>query len=208
MRGLVACPFCREMFEPGEAKVCPDCDLALMRVEDLPPTKVVGDEMVPEVPPDEERLPMTFAGRGRGALIALSVLGILAFFMPWAHEIMPERRTMTGVGIASHLGWMWAPLVAWMVMIPLVLSRRSVYRMRGARVAVAFLAAMSFLTVVVRVAFPPTGTALDPHRIQWGTGLWATGLISLAALFYALRFGGRLDDLSTRRARPSDVTLH
>lgn len=208
MRGLLACPFCRELFEHGEAKVCPQCDLALVRVEDLPPAKVVGDEVAPELPPDEERLPMTYAGRGRGALVALSLLGIAAFFLPWAREILPERRTLTGADLASHLGWMWAPLVAWMVMLPLVLSRRSVFRMRGARVAVAFLAAMSLLTVVVRVAFPPTGTAMDPHRLEWGTGLWATGLLSLVALFFASRFGGRIDDLTTRRQRPVDVTLH
>jgi hypothetical protein len=196
------------MYEPGEATVCPDCDLALQRIEDLPPAKVVGGEMEPLAAPEDEVLPWAYAGRGRGALIALSIAGIVAFFLPWAHELMPERRTLSGVGIAAHLGWMWAPLVAWMVMIPLVLSRRTVFRMRGARVAAAFLSAMALLTVIVRVAFRPAGTALDPHRLEWGIGLWATGAIALVALAVSLRLGGRIDDLKTRRGRPSDVTLH
>ena len=208
MRGLVACPFCREMYEPGEAKVCPDCDLVLVRVEDLPPAKVIGGEMEPEVAPEDEILPWSYTGRGRGWLLFLALAGIGAFFLPWAQEIVPERRMLNGPGIASHLGWMWAPLVAWLVMIPLVMSRRTVFRMRGARVAAAFLAAMALLTVVVRVVFPVAGTPMDPHRIEWGIGLWVTGAIAILAIGASMRLGGRLDMLKTRKTRPRDVTLH
>jgi len=196
------------MYEPGEANVCPDCDLALVRVEDLPPAKVVGGEAEAEVAPEDERLPWSYMGRGRGLLIALAIAGIAAFFLPWAQEIVPERRTLNGAALASHLGWMWAPLVAWLVMIPLVMSRRTIFRMRGARVATAFLAAMALLTVVVRVAFPVSGTPMDPHRIEWGIGLWVTGAIAAAAVAASMSLGGRLDVLKTKTERPKDVTLH
>ncbi len=197
------------MFQPSEAKSCPACGLKLQRLEDLPASKVVGGELEPELPPDEEVLPWTYTGRGRGALIALALLGIAAFMMPWAHEIMPERRTLSGPEMARRLGWMWAPLVSWMVMIPLVLSRRSVFRMRGARVAVPFLAAMSLLTAVVRAAFPPERSRVDPLVLEWGYGLYATAVIGALALVVGLRFGGPIDKLESRtKTRPKNETLH
>lgn len=209
MRTLLACPFCREMFEPKEAKVCPACGLALKKLEELPPAPVVGGELLAEASPDEEILPWTYFARGRGALFLTSLAGIASFFLPWVVELAPERRILSGPQIASHLGWMWAPLVAWMVMIPLVLSRRSVFRMRGARVAVAFLAGMALVTSLVRVLFKPVVNKLDPHIIEAGFGLYVNAAISLIAIGLAFSFGGRLDVLTTKKdVRPRDETLH
>jgi hypothetical protein len=209
MRTLLACPFCREMFEPGETPTCPACGLALKRLDELPKGKVVGGELEEEIPPDEETLPWTYWGRGRGALLAVAVLGILAFFLPWVHETAPERVDLSGPQIASHLGWMWAPLVAWLVMIPLVASRRSIFRMRGARVAVAFLAGMSLVTVVVRMAFKPAVNKLDPHILHWGIGMYVTAGLSAVAIALALGFGGRIDSLtSAKQRRTGGETLH
>lgn len=209
MRTLVACPFCREMFEPGERKRCPECDIPLARLEDLPKTQVVGDEVEEDLPPDEEILPWTYLGRFRGALILLSVVGIGAFFLPWATMLAPEHRTLGGHDFAHYLGWMWAPLVSWLVLLPLVLSRRSVYKMRGARLAVAFLSAMVVMTVAVRVVFPPRGTALDPVNLEWRSGIWLTLALGIAGLALASRFGGRIDDLTTKKQRrPSGDVLH
>lgn len=198
------------MFEPGEAKVCPSCGLALRRLEDLPKAKVVDGALEPEVPPDEETLPWTYWRRGRGAMLLISVLGLAAFFLPWVKQLAPEHRVMNGPQVASYLGWMWAPFVSWLVMIPLVLSRRSVYRMRGARVAAAFLAAMSFVTVAVRVAFPPERRGLDPLILEWDYGLYVTGAISLVGIAVALTLGGRIDDLTAQKnvERRPDETLH
>ncbi len=213
MRTLLGCPFCREMFEPGEARKCPACGLKLLPLEELPKAKagsaeVVGGE-VEEIPPDEETLPMTYFGRARGPLVLVAIAGLAAFFLPWVRERAPEHIDMSGPQIASHLGWMWAPLVSWMVMIPLVLSRRSVFRMRGARVAVAFLAAMCLLTVVVRIAFPPSVNKLDPHILEWGIGMYVTAGLALVALGLSFVFGGRIDDLSTKKQRRAgDETLH
>lgn len=204
MRTLLACPFCREMFEPGEAKACPSCGLALRRLDDLPTTTVVGDEALPEPSADDETLPWTYAARGRGPLVVLAVLGMAAFFLPWVHEVAPERRALSGPEIARHLGWMWAPLVSFMVMLPLVLSRRSIARMRGARVAVAFLAAMALMTAAVRALFPPARNSLDPHLLEWGVGLYATGVIALASIVVAVRFGGPADPRAPKRPRDDD----
>jgi hypothetical protein len=209
MTGLYACPFCREMFEAGEARACPACGLALKELSKLPPSYEAQHEEPEEpLPPHMEPLPWAYAGRGRGLLLALAVLGLAAFFTPWVHETAPELRQLSGFGLARRLGWMWAPAAAFFVMIPLVLTRRSIYKMRGARVAVAFLAAVVLTTVAMRLSFTPASTLLRPVRFTWGYGIYATGALALLALLAAARFGGRLDDLPTRQGRRGDEVLH
>jgi hypothetical protein len=209
MAGLYACPFCREMFEAGEARACPACGLKLEELSKLPPSYDARLEDPEEpLPPHMEPLSWAYLGRGRAALIAVAVLGLAAFFAPWVHETAPELRDLSGFGLAQRLGWMWAPAVAFFVMIPLVLTRRSIYRMRGARVAVAFLAAVALTAVALRLAFAPASSPLRPVRFTWGFGLYATGGLALLALLVATRFGGRLDDLPTQRRRRGDEVLH
>ena len=69
--------------------------------------------------------PVTLAYAG-----GLAVLGLCAFFAPWVRETAPEIRDLSGFDLARRLGWMWAPAVAFFVMIPLALTRRSVHAMR------------------------------------------------------------------------------
>jgi hypothetical protein len=207
MTELVACPFCREMFERHEAERCPACGLALTALTRLPASPDAEAEEDP-TPPHMEVLPFSYAARGRGLLVSLTVLGIGLFFAPWAVEHAPEDRVLTGLDFARRLGWMWAPGVAWFVMLPLVLSRRSIYRMRGARVAVAFLAGIVVMTVAVRMLFLPASSPLRPVRVEWAWGLFATGAVGAAALAVASRFGGRVDDVPTTARRPEHETLH
>lgn len=188
--GLVACPFCREMFEADEHGTCPDCGVALVATHRLPKTAAELEAEAARTPPDEVVLPVTYAGRGRALLLGLAVAGIAAFFLPWVRESAPEDQVLSGFDLARRLGWLWAPAVAWFVMIPLVASRRSVARMRGARVAVGFLAAMALATVVVRVLNAPTSTAYRTVRFAWGEGLWATAALAIATMAAAVRFGG------------------
>jgi hypothetical protein len=208
MSGLVACPFCRELWEAGEARVCPSCGLALAPLAKLPPSSAAALDDEEPIPPHMETLPWTFLGRGRALLVALAVTGLALFFAPWAYESAPELRMLSGFGFARLLPWMWAPAVAWFVMIPLVVTRRSVHRMRGARVAAAFLAGIVLTAVAVRLAFPPVSTPLRPARVEWAWGVYASGLVALAAIAVAARFGGRVDDLPTMRPRPSGEVLH
>src|SRR5205814_2676425 len=119
-----------------------------------------------------------------------------------------EIQTLSGYGLAMLRGYFWAPAVAYFVMIPLVLTRRSIYKMRGARVAVAFLAGIALTTVAIRLGFIPRSTLLRQVHVEWAWGLYATGLIAFAALAAAIGFGGRLDDLPTTERRRGDETLH
>ncbi|MFO0755638.1 MAG: hypothetical protein U0359_04070 [Byssovorax sp.] len=209
MSDLVACPFCRQLFSPGETKSCPDCGLGLQDLAKLPPSYDAKIEYPEEpIPPHMETLPWTYAGRNRGLLLALSALGLLFFFTPWIQETAPELRELSGFGLAQLRGYFWAPAVAYFVMFPLVLTRRSVYKMRGARVAVGFLAGIVLTTVAIRLGFTPKSTALRPATWAWSWGLYATGATALAALIAALGFGGKLDDLPTRTPRRGDEVLH
>ena len=64
------------------------------------------------------------------------------------------------------------------------------------------------LTVVVRVLTVPHSTVIIPVRISWGAGVYVTAIASAVALALASVFGGRIDDLPTKRRREGDETLH
>src|SRR5262245_22601626 len=119
MSELVACPFCRQLFEPGEASTCPDCGLGLKDLSKLPPSYDAKVEF-PDLPtpPHMETLPWTFWGRGRAVLLVLAVLGFFAFFAPWLNESAPEIRVLSGFDLARLRGFFWAPAVAWFVLFP------------------------------------------------------------------------------------------
>ena len=60
----------------------------------------------------------------------------------------------------------------------------------GARVAVAFLGAVPLMTMVMRIATTPTSARYLPIRVEWGWGLYASGIAGLLALVLAPFFGG------------------
>jgi hypothetical protein len=209
MNDLVACPFCRQLFPPGEASACPDCGLGLKDLGKLPPSYDAAVEYPEEpVPPHMETLPWTYTGRNRALLLVLAALGFALFFAPWVNESAPELRVLSGFGLARITGFFWAPAVAWFVLFPLVLTRRSIYKMRGARVAVAFLAGMALVSVVSLLAHPPHGGRLHPVHIDWQWGIYAALVVALAGVLAAFGFGGRLDDIPTRQARSGGEILH
>lgn len=210
MNRLIACPFCRQMFELGEARACPECGLALEDITKLPPAaaSLDDDEPLEVLPPEMEQLPWSYVGRGRGALTIIALLGLGAFFLPWMQETAPELRVWTGLRFAERLSWMWAPFVSWFVLVPLVLSRRSIHAMRGARFAVGMMALIVVMTVIMRIAIVPQSSRLLPVRFEWLYGLWVTLGLGLAALFFAVRFGGSVVDVPTSRERRGGETLH
>src|SRR5580692_8956156 len=78
-RMLLACPFCRELFDRREEKSCAVCGVALVPMERLPPSsEVATEDGIPDAP-EYQPLPVTYLGRGRGALAALALLGVVAF---------------------------------------------------------------------------------------------------------------------------------
>ena len=195
---LLACPFCRQLFPSGETASCPECGIPLSPLAKLPPSHDALAEDPPEVvPPHMVTLPWTYLGRGRGLLAALGFAGLLAFFSPWVVETAPNLHTYSGFELGLRLRWIWAAGIAFLVMVPIVLSRRTVFAMRGSRFAVGFLAGIALVTVIVKIAFPPAASGLVPVRYEWGSGLYACGVIALLVIGAATRFGGELEDLPT-----------
>ncbi len=204
---LLACPFCRELFQQGERDRCPVCGVGLVAFDKLPPSAEALHEDLP-VEPEREVLPATYLGRGRGLLAGLAVAGLVAFFLPWVDLTMPEILALSGFALAQRLGWAWGAGVAWFILVPTVLSRRSILQLRGARVAAGFLAAVPGTTVAVLLARPPHGAHGVPVHFTFGPALYATLGLSILALAAAALLGGRADDIRLRRGSSAGQLVH
>lgn len=204
--GLIACPFCREMFESGERKSCPVCGMDLVAFETLPPSHDAVGEDIP-VEPHHEQLPWSFMGRGRLALAIVGLLGIAMFFLPWVHLTLPDTIDINGFDMARRLGWSWSAGCAWVVLVPVVLSRRSIWQLRGARVAAAFLSAVPGVTTFILWMRPPH-SGLVPVRFEYGTAFFATMILSLVAVAISARLGGRIEDIKVARGTSKGEVLH
>jgi hypothetical protein len=205
--GLVACPFCREMFELAEAKECPVCGMKLVEFSKLPPSLETHDEFGLPRDPLHEALPWTYLGRKRGALVLLAFVGIALFFLPWIHQTMPYDNHLSGFLLARRLGWVWGAGVGWLVLVPTVLSRRTIAQMRGARVAAAFLSATSLVSCANLFFFPPHSRFYKPHFV-YEPAFWLTIAVSAIAVGMSLLLGGRVDDVAVARGNSSGETLH
>jgi hypothetical protein len=204
---LLACPFCRELFQEGERERCPVCGVALVAFEKLPPSHEALHEDLP-VEPEHELLPARYLGRGRGLLAALALAGLVAFFLPWIDLTMPDVVALSGFALAQRLGWAWGAGVAWFILVPTVLSRRSIFQLRGARVAAAFLAAVPGTTVAVLLGRPPHGSRGVAVHFTFGPALYATLALSIVALGAAVMLGGRADDIRLRRGSSAGQLVH
>jgi hypothetical protein len=205
---LLACPFCREMFQKGERELCPVCGVKLVAFETLPLSDDAASEDGIPPEPEHEPLPATYLGRGRGLIAGISIAGLVAFFLPWIHLTMPDILTLSGFSLAERLGWAWGSGVAWFILVPTVLSRRTIFQMRGARVAASFLAAVPGMTTIVLLTRPPHGTHGVPVRFTYEAGLYSTLALSLAAFGAALVLGGRGDDIRVRRGTSAGQLVH
>lgn len=207
--GLLACPFCREMFEEGEEKACPVCGMALTKFEKLPLSlDAVHDEGGVPTAPELEELPWTFFGRSKGPLLALAVAGAVLFFLPWVQLTQPYIDSKSGFDLAhQRIGWLWASFVGWSVLIPTVLTRRNIAQLRGARVAAAFLSAIPAVAVGILLLKPPR-SGLVPVRYTWEWPIYAMLAVSLVAVAVAVRLGGRADDIKVTRGTSKGQAVH
>lgn len=203
--GLVACPFCREMFEKGEADACPVCGMSLVAFEKLPPSIEAHDDEIP-IAPHDEKLSWAYLGRGRGALGLLGVVGLVLYFLPWMRVEVPFARLYTGLDLGRALGWAYGAGVGWLVLVPTVLSRRTIRQLCGARVAAGFLSAIPGVEALVLAVFPP-------HTLYFTLGFshtwafWGTLLTSALSVAFAVRLGGRIDDVTVSRGTSAGQAL-
>lgn len=199
---LLGCPFCNELFSNEEESSCPVCGVPLRPIDKLPPSyeaRVALAEELAATPPEDRLVPWWYFRRSRGLLVVTAVLGLLAFFAPWVELSKPDDITFTGYELARARGvWFFGGVVGWFVMIPLVLTRRTVYKMRGVRIITATFAALSVVETAQLLMRPPHGSRYVPVVYEWGYGLYATLALGLVGVLLAARFGGRLDDIDVR----------
>lgn len=193
---FLACPFCRELYEVREAEICPVCGVALRGLGELPPSYEVQAQMQQEweqIPFEDRRLPWTYWRHGRGALTLCSLAGLLLFFAPWIDMSKPDVLIFSGYDLAHTKGfWFAGGATAWLVNIPLVLSRRSLNQMQSVRVAAtAFSALTACQGVLLLIASPTQSQSLVPLSYHWAWGFYASIAVSVLATFFAQRFGGQ-----------------
>jgi hypothetical protein len=195
------------MFEKREREICPVCGVALVDFEKLPLSDDALSEDGAPREPEYQTLPIGYVGRGRGPLALVAFAGLFAFAFPWVHLTMPDVVDYSGLELSMRLGWVWGAGVAWFVLAPTVLTRRSIVQMRGARVSACFLGIIPGVTAAILLARPPHPHAI-PVRFSFQAGIYATLALSMAAFVLGLRFGGRVDDMRVERGSSRGQVVH
>jgi hypothetical protein len=205
---LVGCPFCRELRPSEEGRQCSVCGVELVPIERLPLSyerRAEAAAALAATPPEHRPLPVWFLGRGRGALTGLAVLGLAAFFVPWVHLEKPADLWLSGFDLArQRAGWFWGGAVGWFVLLPVVVTRRTVAEMRGVRIVAATFPALTLIEAIVLVLNRPTGSRFVPVEFSWAWGLYASAVVSALGVLFGLRFGGAVDRAATG-ADPNEV---
>jgi hypothetical protein len=197
---LLACPFCRELYSKGETDgACPECGVKLEPLDQLPPSlqALAEDAETGELVAAEDRpLPWKHLGRGRGGLLAVAVAGIIAFFLPWVELVSPYTQSISGFGMAARgASWLWGGAAAWFVLIPLVVSRRTIRQMRGVRAISILFAAMTAAEILMLLLMPPKQHHHVTFEYSFAWGLYLSALLSVVGAWFAARLGGRVDDV-------------
>jgi hypothetical protein len=169
-------------------------------MDKLPPSHdaLLAEALEGEVTPPEHRdLGSAYFGRGKGALLVLAVLGLFEFFIPWVELRAPEQMVVSGFDLArGRAGWLWGGAVGWFTMIPLVWTRRTIFKMRGVRIICVLFAVLTLAEVAMMMSLPPQSSKMRPVDLSWGWGIYLSGAVSILAAIVASRFGGRVDDIS------------
>jgi len=197
MGELLSCPFCRELFADDEGPKCPECDLPLVPIHQLPLSREAQAEAGDELdPPEDQTLPLAYLGRGRGALMLVTVLGFVLFFQPWVTLLRPDPIALSGRDLAGgNAPWLWGGAVGWFILLPLIVSRRTVTELRGVRAIAVMFAALTLGEGLMLLLRPPIEHGYFSAGLEYAWGLYANLGVSSLGIYLSLRLGGSLEDL-------------
>jgi hypothetical protein len=141
---LLFCPFCRECFEKSEALamdgklLCPEHELGLVVFDQLPKSL---EEIESELPADDENITLFDPRFGRGYVFAGAGLLIASFYATFVSiSTGSASRAFTGFAAAADRAPnLWTvPFVA-VMLVAILVRRRSLATMRGARLSILLL---------------------------------------------------------------------
>lgn len=218
MGELLSCPFCRELFAQGEGPRCPACDLPLVPLHQLP-LSLDGQQEAAELAvdlPQDQTLPFFYLRRGRGVLSGLAIVGLALFFAPWVSLSKPDEVSLSGFDLAtSNAPWLWGGAVGWFLLIPLVLSRRTLNEMFGVRVICTLFALLTAGETALMLLRPPAEHSYFATGLTYTWGIYASLVVSVLGAVCALGLGGSQRDLrnlpvqvAAKDARQPGEALH
>ncbi len=160
-----------------------------------PEAQLEQDYLVEQTPPEWRQLAFWDWRRGRGLLSLLALLGLASYALPWFSQSLPETRVLTGYQLARHhVGWLWGGAVGWFILIPLVITRRSIAAMRGVRMIAAIFASLTATEVLVFVNITSSRQNQVIVQFAWEWGIWVSCFLSALGACMAVTFGGALPE--------------
>jgi hypothetical protein len=200
------------MFESGEHTRCPECDVLLKPLSELPPSFEVQEEEAvawERTAPEDMPLPLFDPSRGRGLLLLTAVASLAVFFLaPWVAVHQPYNQAYTGFALArGALGWLWGGAVAWFVTLALVPTRRSIRQMRGVRAVLALFASMTTVEVALLLILSPRSSGGVRFDYTWSFGVYAALVLSVTGVVVSLFFGGAVAAKPAEPPQNKHVTL-
>jgi hypothetical protein len=180
---VLFCPFCRESFEGS--RVCPDHDLPLVPFHKLPPDASLAERSEPS---DETPLE-TFEPRyGRGYVAAGAGLNAVALGAEFVR--FPAGRGLSTLALASSIPALWTLGLVSFTLFFLLRRAKTLRALRGLRVLVPALAAVSPATLLWELVRIRSGAALWVAHVRSSQAVasWALYLCLAASLLIA--YGG------------------
>jgi len=200
---LLFCPFCRECYE-GELR-CPVHELALVDFSELP--KQAHERQLPGW---EETLDPWDVRFGRGWLALGAFFVLFGFFMPFASAVVDDESVAwSGLDLATGPARsMWTIPFVVALYVWLLLRRRSVVQMLGARLVAFLIAFAPGVSIVYSMVHMWRGIeALHGGGIlEWGFGIPVMAVGSVLLMVGAVRFGVMPSDGLPHGAAPDKAS--
>ncbi len=167
--------------------------MELVPLETLGPSaeQLLARQLELEAVPTDLRLRSFYdGGAQRGVLAVVAVVGLVGFFQPWVTILRPDAAQLSGFELAAgRVGWLWAGACAWLVLLALVLTRRTLRAMRGVRVIAALLASLTAWEIAFLVVSAQSGTGLVTTELRFELWLWLSAAASLVGVVSGMIFG-------------------